>query len=154
MRTLSGTLAWGGARRSIDWAGIGLPGHGLDWQQRAACRDVADPDVFFPEPGQAGRRAATEARQMCARCPVADACRAYAAAHDEHFGIWGGQSENQRRTTLTRTRRPWARHRDAEVARLTRAGLTADQIAHRLDITPRTVSRARARSRAGEGVAA
>lgn len=69
---------------------LGLPI--LEWHQQAACRapDV-DPNWFFPERGER----VAEARAVCARCPVVEECRAAGAR--EHFGIWGGTSERQRR---------------------------------------------------------
>ena len=33
----------------------------------------------------------------CRRCPVTDACLAYALAADERFGVWGGTLPEQRR---------------------------------------------------------
>lgn len=47
-----------------------------------------DPEAFFPEKG--GR--VEPAKRVCARCPVRAECLEYALAHDERFGVWGGQS--------------------------------------------------------------
>jgi hypothetical protein len=61
------------------------------WQERAICREEV-PDIFFPVCGDPG----TEARQVCARCPVRIHCLEYAIAKDE-WGIWGGLDRDQRR---------------------------------------------------------
>jgi WhiB family redox-sensing transcriptional regulator len=57
------------------------------WQLAAApaCQG-ADPGLFFPEDGESG----AAAKAICARCPVAAACLAAAAARHEPWGIWGG----------------------------------------------------------------
>ncbi|MGW2367143.1 WhiB family transcriptional regulator [Streptomyces sp. NPDC001667] len=59
-----------------------------------------DPEVFFPLVGD--RATAKKAREICARCPVAEACLAEALreeggrSHSTRFGIRGGKSPNQR----------------------------------------------------------
>jgi len=45
------------------------------------------------------------AQKVCARCPVADACREYALANNITHGVWGGTSERQRRRILRDRRR-------------------------------------------------
>lgn len=68
------------------------------WRDRARCAE-ADPDAFFPEKGGSTR----EAKKVCVACPVRAECLEYALEHDERFGIWGGLSEQERRT-ITRLR--------------------------------------------------
>ena len=63
-----------------------------DWHDRALCAQT-DPEAFFPEKGGSTR----EAKKICEGCPVRAECLAYALAHDERFGIWGGLSERERR---------------------------------------------------------
>lgn len=59
-----------------------------------------DPDLFFPERGE--RDKAEQAREVCARCPVAAACLTDALkaeggnSHSYRHGIRGGKSPNQR----------------------------------------------------------
>jgi WhiB family transcriptional regulator, redox-sensing transcriptional regulator len=73
------------------------------WHERAACRDK-DPEIFF---GQRGVTCYTEARAICARCPVQPECLAHAMApgRTEQFGFWGGTSELDRRKLRRRGRR-------------------------------------------------
>ena len=69
------------------------------WHRLAECRGM-DPAIFFP-----GRGAPFgEAKQVCARCPVAGDCREWAIDRTEKHGIWGGTTENDRRR-LRRVRR-------------------------------------------------
>lgn len=60
------------------------------WTERAACREV-DPDLWFPERGDAEARKA--AVRICATCPVVEPCREAGAGQ---LGIWGGQTERER----------------------------------------------------------
>lgn len=64
----------------------------LAWQNNALCAQT-DPEAFFPEKGGSTR----EAKRVCAKCEVRQACLEYALVHDERFGIWGGTSERDRR---------------------------------------------------------
>ena len=74
----------------------------VDWQESAVCRSV-DPDLFFPE--QAGP--SHEAKRVCAACPVRIECLAYALAHRDRYGIWGGLTARERRRLIPS--RPYAR---------------------------------------------
>jgi WhiB family redox-sensing transcriptional regulator len=62
------------------------------WQLRAACRG-SDTDLFFPERGESSK----EAKAVCAICPVRQQCLDFAISEVEHYGIWGGLSERERR---------------------------------------------------------
>ena len=63
-----------------------------EWGAQALCT-ASDPEIFFPPSDSP----ATEARQICAQCPVRGRCLAYAVAADERFGIWGGLNPQERR---------------------------------------------------------
>jgi len=70
-----------------------------DWIQDAACVGT-DPEAFFPEHNTYDRSAA--ALKVCAGCPVVRDCLAYALAHGEEFGVWGGLSAVQRKRLMKR----------------------------------------------------
>jgi WhiB family redox-sensing transcriptional regulator len=55
-----------------------------------------DPEAFFPEKGGSPK----EAKQMCARCDVADACLQAAIDNEEEFGVWGGLTARERKNLL------------------------------------------------------
>jgi WhiB family redox-sensing transcriptional regulator len=74
---------------------------------RAACLQ-ADPDLFFPpesERGEARKSRDLRALAVCAGCPVLEQCRVYALSARETYGIWGGTTEDERRTWHVRARR-------------------------------------------------
>jgi WhiB family redox-sensing transcriptional regulator len=68
----------------------------VGWQQDAACKNVPDPDVFFPGKGED----AEEAKQVCAGCPVMAECLAFALATmrapDRDHGVYGGLTPAER----------------------------------------------------------
>ena len=62
------------------------------WTERALCAQVGT-DIFYPEAGSS----AAEAKSVCAKCPVRNACLNYAVRTGERYGVWGGTTEQQRR---------------------------------------------------------
>jgi WhiB family redox-sensing transcriptional regulator len=68
-----------------------------DWRLDAACATV-DPELFFPDPGQAPQAAAAKA--VCAGCTVRGPCLAAALhgpqAHQDHAGIFAGTTPSDR----------------------------------------------------------
>jgi WhiB family redox-sensing transcriptional regulator len=69
------------------------------WQARAACRGTG-PDAFFVDRGADTSAVA----KLCARCPVAGECLAFALADPNLKGHWAGTSERER-IRLRRARR-------------------------------------------------
>lgn len=76
-----------------------------EWRTRAACR-TEDPELFFPA-GTEGPSAVQidQAKAVCRRCPVAEACLAYAFNQHVSDGIFGGLTAGERRTIVRRTLR-------------------------------------------------
>lgn len=70
----------------------------MDWRHRAECRDE-DPELFFPV-GTTGPALLqiTEAKAVCYRCPVRAECLEWALSTGQNDGIWGGLSEDERRS--------------------------------------------------------
>jgi WhiB family redox-sensing transcriptional regulator len=73
---------------------ITIPGR--DWRPLAACRR-ADPELFFPV-SRSGPSLdqATQAKAICAGCPVRRQCLAFALDTRQDHGVWGGTSEEER----------------------------------------------------------
>jgi WhiB family redox-sensing transcriptional regulator len=69
-----------------------------DWRADAACRD-ADPELFFPDPGQLPQTA--RAKEVCAGCTVRGPCLDTALhgplARDDRHGIFAGTTARDRR---------------------------------------------------------
>ncbi|MGH3922228.1 MAG: WhiB family transcriptional regulator [Pseudonocardiaceae bacterium] len=72
------------------------------WRAQAACLEE-DPELFFPV-GVTGRALdqIEQAKAVCQRCPVVGACLEWALETNQQDGVWGGLSEDQRRTLRRR----------------------------------------------------
>ena len=81
----------------------------MDWRHRAACRDE-DPELFFPV-GNSGPALLqiAEAKAVCERCPVVSECLTWALETGQDAGVWGGMSEDERRSLKRRRARARAR---------------------------------------------
>lgn len=73
------------------------------WRDQAACRAgvtaVSPEDWFLPNEAKALR-----AKAVCAGCPVREACLDYALRTQQPWGVWGGQTSEERGTAYQRTR--------------------------------------------------
>ena len=77
----------------------------MDWRHRAACL-TEDPELFFPI-GNSGPALAQveQAKRVCNRCEVSDSCLKWALDTGQDAGVWGGLSEEERRSLKRRTAR-------------------------------------------------
>ncbi len=62
------------------------------WAVFSACKDQ-DPNTFFPTTAEGERNAI----RICQGCSVAMECLEFAIETRARFGIWGGQTEKQRK---------------------------------------------------------
>ncbi|HVR78071.1 MAG TPA: WhiB family transcriptional regulator [Acidimicrobiia bacterium] len=72
-----------------------------DWRNLAACSGNQH-NLFFPTDG-ADETSAGRARAICASCPVSADCLEYALETNQRAGIWGGTTEDERKSL----RRKW-----------------------------------------------
>jgi WhiB family redox-sensing transcriptional regulator len=74
-----------------------------NWRDHAACRHE-DPELFFPIGTSGPALLQTEqAKAVCRRrCPVQEQCLQWALDTGQAIGVWGGTSENERRTLKRR----------------------------------------------------
>ncbi len=88
----------------------------MEWVHRAKCRDV-DPELFFPV-GTTGPAAAQieAAKVVCGQCSVRDQCLEWALVTGQDAGVWGGTSEEERRSIRRARRREVAAGRRVAVA--------------------------------------
>jgi hypothetical protein len=71
-----------------------------DWVDVAACHALAETigaerrdRIFFPTRGESTKHA----KKICAGCTVNVECLNHALDTGEHYGVWGGTSERERR---------------------------------------------------------
>lgn len=82
---------------SILASSLALGSADYTWRDQAMCRDT-DPELFFPigTTGQALLQIA-KAKSVCYQCPVTVECLEFALETNQDTGIWGGNSEEERR---------------------------------------------------------
>ena len=82
---------------SILASSLALGSADYTWRDQATCRDT-DPELFFPigTTGQALLQIA-KAKSVCCQCPVTVECLEFALETNRDTGIWGGNSEDERR---------------------------------------------------------
>jgi WhiB family redox-sensing transcriptional regulator len=61
------------------------------WMDGALCAQ-ADPEQWFPNPGEHSRAA----KAICGGCPIRERCLEYALAEEIEFGVWGGLTATER----------------------------------------------------------
>lgn len=76
-----------------------------DWKVRAACAGYPN-GLFFPGP-EATEHSVERAQSICSMCPVTGACLQYAFETNQRSGIWGGTTEDHRKSL----RRKWLAER-------------------------------------------
>jgi WhiB family redox-sensing transcriptional regulator len=76
----------------------------MAWMRQAECAGE-EPELFFPV-GSTGPALdqMRRAKAICARCPVRAECLEWAIASGIDHGVWGGTTEEERRS-LRRSRR-------------------------------------------------
>jgi WhiB family transcriptional regulator, redox-sensing transcriptional regulator len=75
------------------------------WMDSAACAGTF-PDAFFPRDGDKGYELKREALAVCAGCPVATQCLAYALDNALDYGIFGGLTSQERRVIGRKRKTP------------------------------------------------
>ncbi|MDO4791476.1 MAG: WhiB family transcriptional regulator [Buchananella hordeovulneris] len=77
----------------------------MDWRSSAACLNL-DPELFFPVGNTGSAVAQIEAaKSVCAQCKVQSTCLDWALSNGQDFGVWGGKSEDERRSIKRRAAR-------------------------------------------------
>lgn len=77
----------------------------MTWRSRATCLGE-DPELFFPI-GQTGPALVQieEAKAICRRCEVIYTCLRWAMESGADTGVWGGLSDDERRSLYRRRAR-------------------------------------------------
>jgi WhiB family redox-sensing transcriptional regulator len=115
------------------------------WQAQAACRE-ADPQLFFPEPGQLPQTA--KAKEVCAGCAVRGPCLdATLRRRDDRWGIYAGTTPGERvalrgRPSMAEGTRFLHDRQAAEQAWALANRRSVDRAARELGVSPSALRRA------------
>ncbi len=86
-----------------------------DWRVDAACASLGN-EIFFPVGNLLEAVSQTRvAKTVCASCPVRESCLEFALRTAQEDGIWGGCTEDERRS-IRRSRRAAARKRSQQAS--------------------------------------
>jgi WhiB family transcriptional regulator, redox-sensing transcriptional regulator len=78
-----------------------VPDLATDWRDSAACSGYPN-SLFFPGP-DATEKTLERAIAICSTCPATAECLEYSLETNQRAGVWGGTSEEQRKSL----RRKW-----------------------------------------------
>jgi len=73
----------------------------MQWKERGRCKGI-DPAVFYPDDDE---DEGLDAKEICATCPVREACLEHAITAREKIGVWGGYTARERRRLVRQRRR-------------------------------------------------
>ena len=69
-----------------------------DWMLDGSCA-YSETDLFFPVgSSMKAMKQANEAKAICRECPVVTECLEYAIRTNQDSGIWGGTTEDERKS--------------------------------------------------------
>lgn len=138
------------ATRKTTWQAQ-RPESETNWRVRGLCAQT-DPELFFPiGASNAAKWQEIEAKRICMMCPVRATCLEWALETRQESGVWGGLSEDERRSLHRKTLRSRRPREESAVAHILRerlpefeaavaAGMSSSQIAQAMRTNTQTVN--------------
>lgn len=109
---------------------------------QAACRDIENPDVFFPDSRATERKSLPVVRKICDGCSVRKECLEYALNERIIDGLWAGTTPAQRKAMMKKIEiREQVGSIAYQVRNLASLGYEPKEIANRLRVEPSYVTR-------------
>lgn len=100
----------------------------------ANCKDIINPDIFFPESKAHEAKSLPIVRLICGDCTHRKECLDYAETHKIFHGVWGGLTPEERGEG--RTRRDWSGpNRAKRIRKLMMRGLAPETVAREVGVT-------------------
>ena len=101
---------------------------------QAKCRDIENPDIFFPEGKVEEANSLPIARSICEGCIERKECLEYALAENIPFGIWAGTTPKERGVYVQRRRKKFGKNNAETIRRLHLQGRTPKEISVALNV--------------------
>jgi len=95
---------------------------------QAQCRDIKNPDIFFPEGKVEEANSLPIARSICGGCIERKECLEYALAENIPHGIWAGTTPKERGVYVQRRRKKFGINKAETIRRLHLQGRTPKEI--------------------------
>ena len=101
---------------------------------QAKCRDIENPDIFFPEGKVQEANSLPIVRSICEGCIERKECLEYALAENIPFGIWAGTTPKERGVYVQRRRKKFGKNNAETIRRLHLQGRTPKEISVALNV--------------------
>lgn len=101
---------------------------------QAQCRDIENPDIFFPEGKVEEANSLPIARSICGSCIERKECLEYALAENISHGIWAGTTPKERGVYVQRRRKKFGINKAETIRRLHLQGRTPKEISIALNV--------------------
>ena len=101
---------------------------------QAKCRDIKNPDIFFPEGKVEEANSLPIARSICEGCIERKECLEYALAENIPHGIWAGTTPKERGVYVQRRRKKFGKNNAETIRRLHLQGRTPKEISVALNV--------------------
>ncbi len=101
---------------------------------QAQCRDIENPDIFFPEGKVEEANSLPIARSICSSCIERKECLEYALAENIPHGIWAGTTPKERGVYVQRRRKKFGINKAETIRRLHLQGRTPKEISIALNV--------------------
>ena len=101
---------------------------------QAKCRDIENPDIFFPEGKVEEAKSLPIAQSICGSCIERKECLEYALAENIPFGIWAGTTPKDRGVYVQRRRKKFGKNNAETIRRLHLQGRTPKEISVALNV--------------------
>ena len=101
---------------------------------QAQCRDIENPDIFFPEGKVEEANSLPIARSICGGCIERKECLEYALAENIPHGIWAGTTPKERGVYVQRRRKKFGINKAETIRRLHLQGRTPKEISVALNV--------------------
>ncbi len=102
---------------------------------KAACRDISEPDLFFPNSKAEERKSLPVVAKICDGCPVRKECLEYALDEQIFYGLWAGTTPAQRKMMITKKeQREQIGSTAYQIRNLGSLGYNSREIAQRLNV--------------------
>ena len=100
----------------------------------AKCRDIENPDIFFPEGKVEEANSLPIARSICEGCIERKECLEYALAENIPHGIWAGTTPKERGVYAQKQRKKFGKNTAETIRRLYLQGRTPKEISVALNV--------------------
>lgn len=105
----------------------------------AKCKDIADPDLFFPTSNEEYQATYQQVQSICGSCVHQIECALYAVNYEVPYGIWGGTNREQRLNFWKERKFNFVARKGRNCRDMLRQGMNREEIAKRHRTTPEKV---------------